>query len=376
MQRLSLRPIAPGWTIGAILLLGAVAGPVLATGSISGKVTAPASRSAAPVDSSGADVSGSAARVNATNDKFQDFRTTVGADGTYKLDSLDPGTYTVVVVGEGAAPVIKPGVTVTDGKDTPMDFTLTEAQPFAIVKAAGGTPIPLTADFNSASFADAPEIDLNQAWQLENELNGNIPLTVWGGPQEMSGKFKFKYSTAGIHLAADINYKAPGVNNWPDNGGAEIWDGNHIDFFFQNDAYDPKRTDFDSDHDWQVALRLTDTPAFKLFQNGAPPSDQDPPSQNAKIQDYVLRKVKADKSGELDRVDFPWAIFEQHGSKTGAISVPADNTLSAMDISLGEADPDMAPADAHIKLRMSWSGFFEGWHHPNLLVPIKFTPQP
>src|SRR6266568_930022 len=376
MERLSLRPIAPGWTIGAILLLGAVAGPAMATGSISGKVTVPASRSVDPLDSSGSEVSGSAARVNATNDKFQDFRTTVGADGTYKLDGLDPGTYTVVVVGEGAQTIIKPGVTVTDGKDTSMDVTLVEAQPFSIVKAAGGTPIPLTDDYNSASFADAPEIDLNQAWQLENELNANIPLTVWGGPQEMSGKFKFKYSTAAIHLAADINYKTPGVNNWPDNGGQEIWDGNHIDFFFQNDAYDPKRTDFDSDHDWQVAVRLTDTPAFKIFQNGTPPSDQDPPSQNATIQNYVLRKVKADKSGELDRFDFPWAMFGQHGNKTGAISAPADNTLSAMDISIGEADPAMAAADAHIKLRMSWSGFFEGWHHPNLLVPIKFTPQP
>ena len=376
MKRLSLGPVVHPWTISAILLLGAVAGPVLATGSISGKVTAPASRSVDPLDSSGSEVSGSAALVNATNDKFQDFRTTVGADGTYKLDSLDPGTYTVVVVAEGSAPVIKPGVTVTDGKDTPMDVTLTEATPFSIVKAAGGTPIPLTDDFNAASFADAPEIDLNQAWQLQNQLNGSIPLTVWTGPQEMSGKFKFKYSTAAIHLAADINFKTPGVNNWPDNGGQDIWDGNHIDFFFQNDAYDPMRTTYDKDHDWQVVLKLTDMPAFSIRQFGAEPDNQHPPQQNATIQNYVLRKVKADKSGELDRVDFPWAMFQQYGDKTGPIPIPADNTLSAMDISLGEADPDMAPADAHVKLRLSWSGFFEGWHHPNLLVPIKFTPQP
>jgi len=82
------------------------------------------------------------------------------------------GTYTVVVVGAGMAPVVQKSVTVTDGKDLPLDFTLTEAQPFSIVKSAGGTPIPLTDDFNSASFADAPEIDLNQAWQLQNDLNG------------------------------------------------------------------------------------------------------------------------------------------------------------------------------------------------------------
>ena len=99
MERLSLRPIAPGWTVGAILLLGAVAGPAMATGSISGKVTVPATRSADPLDSSGSEVSGSAARVNATNDKFQDFRTTVGADGTYKLDGLDPGREPAIGIG-------------------------------------------------------------------------------------------------------------------------------------------------------------------------------------------------------------------------------------------------------------------------------------
>jgi hypothetical protein len=375
MQQSSLRLTVPHWTIGAILLIGAVVGPALATGSISGTVSAPASRSVDPLDSSGTEVSGGAVRINATNDKFQDFRTTANADGTYKLDGLDPGTYTVVVVGAGLAPVVQKSVTVTDGKDTPMDFKLTEAQPFSIVKAAGGTPIPLTDDFNSTSFADATEIDLNQAWQLQNQLNPNIPLTVWGGPQEMSGKFKFKYSTAALHLAADINFKTPGVNNWP-TLGPEIWDGNHIDLFFQNDAYDPQRTAFDNDHDWQVVVRLTDTPYFKVFQTGAPPTNQDPPKEDSSINTYVLRKVKADNSGELDRIDFPWTLFQQNASNKGPMPTPTDNSLGAMDISLGAADPDMPKDQAEVKLRLSWSGFFEGWQHPDQMVPIKFTPQP
>jgi hypothetical protein len=89
-----------------------------------------------------------------------------------------------------------------------------------------------------------------------------------------------------------------------------------------------------------------------------------------------LRKVKPSNHGELLRVDLPWTLFRQNGDKTGPIPVPTENALSAMDISLGAADPDQAPADAHIKLRLAWSGYFEGWHHPNLLVPIKFTAQP
>jgi carboxypeptidase family protein len=371
VARFSFCPKARGWALGTVLLFGAAVGQSLAAGSISGKVTVPSTRSA---DGSGA--SGGAVRVNATNDKFQDFRTSVESDGSYKLEDLDPGTYTLVVVGAGMEKVVQKDVVVKDGQDQAIDFTLAEAQPFPIVRSAGGKPIPLTDDYNSASFADAPEIHLDEAWQLQNDLNGNVPLTAWKGPQEFSGKFRFKYSDAAIHLAADINFKTPGVNNWPDMGGQEIWDGNHIDFFFQNDAYDPARTDFDSDHDWQIAVRLTDTPAFKIFQNGAPPDDQNPPAENAKIGDYVLRKVKPNNDGELLRVDFPWSMIRQNGNKTGPIAAPADNTLSAMDISLGAADPEQAAADAHIKMRLAWSGFFEGWHHPNLMMPIKFTPQP
>jgi hypothetical protein len=373
--RLSLRLIAHGWTIGTVLLLGVVASQALAAGSISGKVTGPASLSVFPVTADGTEISGAAARVNATNDKFQVFRTTVDADGNYKLEELEPGTYTVVVVGAGMAPGVKKDVKVTDGEDLKLDVTLEEAQPFPIVRSAGGKPIPLTDDYYSASFADAPEIRLDEPWQLQNTLKPSIELNAWTGPQEMSGKFKFKYSDTALHLAADLNFKTPGVNNWP-TVGPEAWNGNHIDLFFQNDAYDPNRAALDLDHDWQVILRLNDEPYFRMLQNGAPTPNQDPPKENASIKDYVLRKVKPDNSGELLRVDYPWAMFQQVASNKGPISAPAENSLGALDISLGAVDPDQPRDEAEVKLRMSWSGFFEGWHRPNQLVPVKFTPQP
>src|SRR2546425_12428975 len=123
---MSLRSIVPGWTVGAMLLLGTVAGQALATGSISGKLTVPASRSVAPVDANGDEVTGSAARVNATNDNFQDFRAIANADGTYKLEGLAAGNYTVVVVGNGMQTIVQKAVAVVDNQDKKLDFTLTE----------------------------------------------------------------------------------------------------------------------------------------------------------------------------------------------------------------------------------------------------------
>jgi hypothetical protein len=334
-----------------------MASPAFAAGTISGKLTGPATR---PIEG---------ARINATDAQFRNFRAVAKADGTYSLPDLEAGTYTVVVVGIGMDPVVTRDVVVQDGQTVTVNATLQEAAPLTIVKAA--RPIPLTDDYNSASFADAPEILVNQSWQNTPDLPGTGTLTNWK-PEEVSAKFRIKYSDAAIHVAGDLNMKALGINNWPDMGGREIWDGNHIDFFFQNDPYTPTRAEYQLDHNWQLATRLTDTPAFKLFQLGVPPEHQDPPEEDA--TKLVLRKPKADKTGELVRIDYPWTIFRQNGSSKQPIPVPAANAMAALDIAFGAADPDQSPEEAGIKTRLSWSGFFEGWRDPRLLRPVQFGP--
>lgn len=357
MGRFARCSIARGWPIGALLLLAA-AGPAMAAGTISGTITGPATRSVA------------GARVNATDNQFRNFRAVADAQGKYTLADLEPGTYLVVVAGAAMEPVVQRDVVVKDGETVTLNVTLQEAPPFPILKAA--QPIPLTDDYYSAAFADAPEIMINQSWQNTPDLDPSVGnLTNWK-PEEVSGKFRLKYSSAALHLAADLNFKTPGINRWPDMGGREIWDGNHIDFFFQNDPYSPSREEYDLDHNWQLATRLTDTPAFKLFQRGMPPEEQDPPAEDA--TKHVLRKVKPNKDGELVRIDYPWTIFRQNGSSKEPIPVPAADSLAALDIAVGAADPDQTPDEAGIKTRLSWSGFFEGWRDPRLLRPVKFMP--
>jgi hypothetical protein len=351
----TLRRISPGWLIGMTLLMGALAGPALASGTISGKITAPAGY-ALTLDT---------ARVNATDSMFHAFRVNPDTDGSYTIDSLDPGKYTLVVVAQGLDTMVVNDLNVQDGQTITQNITLQNAKPFSIVYSP--KPIPLTDDYNSASFQDAPEMDVNQAWQVRSG-----DPTQWPGPSEVSAKFKLKYSDQGLHLAADINFKTPGVNNADRTlmPGSQLWDGNSIEFFFQNDPLDLNRTQYDLDHNWQLDTALADPVKWVMYQRG---QDTWPPQT---VDSNLIRKVKADNSGELDRLDMPWAIFLQTGNNKGPISAPKLGSLGALDITINAADSTADRADARLKFGLDWGGYDSIWQNPSQLRPIQFVAQP
>jgi hypothetical protein len=342
--------------IGSLLLLGAAAVPAGAAGKISGTLTVPAGRS----------VEG--AQINAEDARFHDFRSDVHADGTFTLDGLAPGDYTVVAIAKGLEPATASNVTVTDGQEVKRDFPLAEPKPYCIVKSPSA--IPLKDDYNSTSFADAPEIHVDQPWQIVVGL-GSGNLTTWD-PTQVSGKFRLKYSAQALHLAADLTFKVPGAHNWP-LAGDDIYDGNSIDLTLQNDPYNPKRDVYDLDHNWHIIVGLGESPVWKLLQAGYPPDDENNLGQSAAA--YVLRQVKPTHDGELVRIDFPWSRFRQNNSKSGPIPVPKDNDLGAIDLSINGSDPDRPREKAALKNRLSWSGFFLNFRDPRVLRPAQFCPQ-
>ena len=350
MKRVSFHPTTPGWVIGTALLIGVLAGPALAAGTISGKLTAPA----------GLSVEG--ARVNAADDKFHAFRVNVEEDGTYEITDLEPGTYSLVIVGKGTEPVVLKDLQVKEGETLTKDVTLEAAKPFSIVFSPN--PIPLTDDYNSASFADAPPILINEAWQVRSG-----DPTQWPGPAEVSAKMKLKYSNQALHLAADISFKTPGVNN-ADRAGNQFWDGNSIEFFFQNDPLDVNRTEYDLDHNWQLDIILADDADWIMYQRG---QDTRPA---VKLAGNMLRQVKADNTGELVRLDMPWAVFVRTGASTGPMPAPALDSLGALDITINAADTEADRAEAKLKYGLDWAGFSDIWTTPSFLRPIKFVAQP
>jgi hypothetical protein len=334
-------------------MVGMVASQALAAGTISGKLKAPA----------GFSVDG--ARVNASDAQFHNFRVETGEDGAFELPDLEAGKYSLVVVGKGLETVVLRDVEVADGQTVTKDLTLEQAKPFPVVKSA--SPIPLTDDYNSASFADAPEIRIDEAWQIRSGGQD-----TWTGPTEVSGKLKLKYSQQAFHLAADLSFKVPGINNVDKRAdGQQLWNGNSIEFFWQNDPFSLERAEYDLDHNWQVIVALgSESVDWAIHQPGpgaSPPTS--PPATN------ILRKEKADKTGDLVRVDMPWSIFFNLDKKTASIAAPADGQLGALDIVINAADFDAPREEAGIKAGLGWGGFGNNWNTPNLLKPIQFVTQ-
>jgi len=219
-------------------------------------------------------------------------------------------------------------------------------------------PIPLTDGIDSASFQDASEIDLNSG---ENVAVGD--RTMWGGPNTVSGRFKVKYSSLGIHIAADVTYLTPLVNNMT---GGNIWNGNAIELDIQTDPYDPTRRTYDRDHNWQFGLSLganTDWWLWGAIQKHPSINGNDEP-----VTSHVMIQEKTPDTGQTFRVDIPWAILRDSTGK--AISPPADNDLGALDLALDAAGGSGSRTDG---FQLTWSGLANSWTNPTNLVQVQFV---
>src|SRR6185437_8978034 len=101
---------------------------------------------------------------------------------------------------------------------------------------------------------------------------------------------------------------------------------------------------------WQLDIILADPVDWIMYQRG---QDTRPPLQ---VGPYLVRKVKADNSGELDRLDMPLAVFLQTGANTGPISAPKLDSLGALDITINAADSTADRTDARLKFGLDWGG--------------------
>jgi hypothetical protein len=351
-----LRPIGAHWQVGNALLLFAVAGQAFGSATISGKVIPVANGDLGD------------AIVAATNDKYGAAVYRIDASGgTYAVD-VDSGTYTLAVVARNqTAPAVK-NLVLKDGDKVTRDFTLATRTPFPVVKSP--TPIPLTDGIDSASFMDATEIDLKSGEQV----TVGAP-SIWGGPTTVSGRFKVKYSSLGIHVAGDVTYKTPRVNNRTE---GNIWDGNALEVMIQANSspYYGGQTVYDKDSNWECGLSLGDNMDWWLWRgfHGGPDTHPTINGKDEAVTSHVMIQDKpAATPGETFRLDIPWAILLD--STGAAISPPGDNELGAMDIALDAADPTVDKASATRAFQLAWSGLSHTDTDPSELVAVQFVPR-
>jgi hypothetical protein len=229
------------------------------------------------------------------------------------------------------------------------------------------TRIPLTDDINSASFADAPDIVLNSAKNLG--VGETAEWSRLGGPNVVSGRFKLKYSDYGFHLAGDLTFKTPLVNN---QDAQNAWNGNALEFAYHNLPYDPTLSGADTQNHWKLQVGLGEQENW--WEDSA--SKMDPTEKIAQNMVRKQKELKDGVGGETFRLDIPWSIFHKGDANGEALTVPEDNALAALDIILGAADPEAERSEATRKFQLQWTGFGDSHWNSNHLMPVKFCPQP
>lgn len=324
-----------------------VAGQAWAAGTIKGSVMVPST-----------EYDPSAGFVVAVSDKNDLYRVQIDADGSYIIENAAPGTYTISALRGGLTAPDATGVVLADGATVTQNFSMTVAQPFCVVKAA--TPIPLDQDIDSAAFADAQEIRVDQGKNL-----GVGPVEEYykdGGPNLVSGRFKVKWSSQAIHLAAEVKFAKPLVNPHAD---GNLWTGNALEFDIQNDPYDVTREGKDNMHNWQLVVGLG--PRADWWEHNSANERPKLNGQPALIANYINRVPTA--TGEKFRLDVPWSILLAGGAEGTRISAPADDSLGAMDLVLDVADPNDPAAR---KYQVQWSGFGNSHWNASSMVPIRW----
>jgi Carboxypeptidase regulatory-like domain len=332
----------------ALLFATLTAVPALAAnGTISGTVK----------DASGKALAG--ALVVAYDASNNLYRAAAGDNGAYSL-SVAPGTYSVTATGRASLEASLTNLTVADGqKLDKQDLQLQTATPFPIVKATGA--IPLTAGIDAAEFAGAPEIRVDKPWQVV-EVDVDDSPSVWGGPQNVSGRFKLTYDATNLYVAGDLTFVHNRLNSNP---GGDTYKGNGLELYLQNDPYDPNRTAYNPDHNWQLVIGLGPTPAMKLY--GAVQAEA-----NDNLATMLLVTDKPDKKGVFLRANLPWSMFLKD-DKTGS-AAPADESLGAVGLAVDAADPNSDPDDTAVQLQLM--GLAVGntpWTDPSFLRPAVFT---
>src|SRR5439155_23623150 len=116
MKGFCLRRIALCWPVGSALLLLALAGPTFAAATVSGTVKVP----------DGYSLEEATVTVHDASNHL--YRVKVEENGTYKLEGVAAGIYTLTVQAKGSEIAPIKNLVLTDGQTLKQDLTLTAAK--------------------------------------------------------------------------------------------------------------------------------------------------------------------------------------------------------------------------------------------------------
>jgi hypothetical protein len=127
-------------------------------------------------------------------------------------------------------------------------------------------------------------------------------------------------------------------------------------------------------HNFRLVIGLGPTPAWR-FGNTL---DQEPAVGDtaAPIAQHVAVQNNADNTGNMVRVNIPWALFRTGGDTPTPITAPQDNGMAAMDIIINNSTADATAEAPNRQFSLSAAGLQGTTTNPSRLVPVQFCPDP
>jgi hypothetical protein len=282
---------------------------------------------------------------------------TTDAAGLYDLTVLPGGPWSVTALVPGYKTTSDQlANAVVDTHNHGPEFKLEAAPPFALVKA--GAPIPLSAGIDAPEFADAPEIRIDQPY---NVVIGLDKPDAWPGPQAVSGRFRVKWDETALYYAGEVVWAAPGLNSHSD---AEVWNGNSVELYIQTAPFDRARTEYQPDQNWHLVLGAGQTPSWWLF--GAVNARPKPA-----LEQNLAVTPRADGKGSFFRLNVPWSMLLR-SSGVGTMP-PSPESPGAIGIAINAADPASDRANTARQFQLSWPMSDTNYTDPSYLQPAIFT---
>jgi hypothetical protein len=190
-----------------------------------------------------------------------------------------------------------------DGPEYIARVTLTDTDPdfFGFPYAVNKITIDGVAHAEEWDGAFVATLDRGQ----QDENNG----AEWGGPQDFSGIYSWKWDEQALYLRGQVTDATPRLNDAGGQGNGQYWAGDGMEIYIGLDDSDPEITDgMLEGTDFKVMVSLGETPMWSIANRavlleGADPIDLGDMKDNIAI-------VNTDKGYDFE-MRIPWSILSQ-----------------------------------------------------------------
>jgi hypothetical protein len=208
----------------------------------------------------------------------------------FQLQGRQDGGSDIAITDEGDGPEIIRQVIITDEDPDKIHFP----------KVDPANPITIDGVKKAGEWDNALSFNLNRA---EYDVIG---ATNWGGPEDFSGIYSFKWDEKGMYVLGEVTDATPRLN---DAEPPNYWNGDGLELFLGLDQSDPNRTTYQEGTDFHVFISMGETPAWANQYLGVSAEDRGPvPAENLAIANT--------DTGYMFEFLLPWTFLKEDAKVT------------------------------------------------------------